>query len=555
MRIRTSLRARPAQVAALALGSLFAMARPTRAQAPDVPLAPPAPAAVQSTGAVLDTAELTPDEDAWVSSARSGDNFGGDSRLYIGERPGYGATRSLVGFRMGDLDKARAVTAAEFVLEHVGGGPAGDPARDIPLFRIDGSWKEGDVKWSNFPSTNADRLATLSVGVSSGVFRWRADKLTDLVQRWRLPKWQKRYLANRGLYVQGYEAGGSFRGFGSSESSQKPKLRLTHERDQKAPSAKLKPVPRYFNAKTADGATGRSKIKLTWDYDDPAPASGVAFFRLYSQRGGQPFVLEADTIEADNYELRGENGVEYGLVINAVDQAGNVEAQEPAEAITLVDHNGPQVFVQPLPPFSKGPLTLQIGGGDLPNGPGQVNAGIAWYDVFYRVNGGAWSTLALATTATTVALDNPIDGATYDFQARAFDKAENEQPLVPTTVQATTAIDRRAPVVTFAPVPGIDNPRFTVRWSGVDPAPGASGVARYDIQLSVNNGPWSDWATATTETARVFDGAFSNVYAFRGRAVDNVGNLGAYPREGQLFVGVLDRAKLTHHVMIPLVAR
>ncbi|MFN8424218.1 MAG: hypothetical protein U0470_12860 [Anaerolineae bacterium] len=234
--------------------------------------------------------------------------------------------------------------------------------------------------------------------------------------------------------------------------------------------------------------------------------------------------------------------MEYGLVINAVDQAGNVEPQEPAEAITLVDHDGPLVFVQPLPPFSKGPLTLQIGGGDLPNGPGQVNAGIAWYDVFYRVNGGAWSTLALATTATTVALDNLIDGATYDFQARAFDKAENEQPLVPTTVQATTAIDRRAPVVTFAPVPGIDNPRFTVRWSGVDPAPGASGVARYDIQLSVNNGPWSDWATATTETARVFDGAFSNVYAFRGRAVDNVGNQGAYPREGQLYVGVLDRA-------------
>ncbi|MEO8084763.1 MAG: DNRLRE domain-containing protein, partial [Ardenticatenales bacterium] len=447
------------------------------------------------------------------------------------------------------------VTAAEFVLEHVAGGPPGDPGRDVPLFRVDGSWKEGDVKWSNFPGANGDRLATVSVGVASGVFRWRSDKLTDLVQRWRLPKWQKRYLSDHGLYIQGYEAGGSFRSFGSSESSQEPKLRLTHERDTKPPSSQLKTVPRYFNAKTADGATGHSKIKLSWDYDDPAPASGVAFFRLYSQRNGQPFVLEADTIEADSFEFSGENGVEYGLAINAIDQAGNVEPQEPAEQITLVDHNAPQVFAKPLPPFSKDGFAVEIDGGDLPNGPGQVNAGIAWYDVFYRLNGGSWATLALATQATTVPLADPIDGATYDFQVRAFDKAENEQPLNPNIVQATTTIDRRAPIVSFTPVAGIDNPRFTVEWSGVDPLPGASGVARYDIQFSVNNGAWTDWVTASTVTSRVFEGAFSNVYAFRGRASDNVGNQGTYPREGQLFVGVLDRTRLTHHIQMPLVAR
>ncbi|MCC7019706.1 MAG: DNRLRE domain-containing protein [Ardenticatenales bacterium] len=533
----------------LLVGGPFLLASPVRADQPTAPLRE------SDVGAVLDTAELSATEDAWVSSARAGDNFGGDNRLYIGERPGYGAARSLVQFRMGDLDKARAVTAAEFVLENTTGGPTGDPARDVPIFRVDDSWDEGGVKWNNFPGTNGDRLATVSVGVGSGVHRWRSDKVTDLVQRWRLPKWQKRYLPNRGLFIQGYETGGSHRGFGSSESGQKPKLRLTHERDEKAPIGRLKAVPRYFNAKTADGATGQSKIKLSWDFEDPAPASGVAFFRLYSQRNNQPLVLEADSIEADQFEFRGDNGVEYALVINAVDQAGNVEPQEPAEALTLVDHQAPQVAAQPLPPFSRGTFNVVIGGGDLPNGPGQVNAGILWYDIVYRLNGGAWAPLVLQATSTAVAVTDPIDGATYDFHVRAFDKAENEQPLNLGVVQATTTIDRRPPVVTFTPVHGISNPRFSVQWAGVDPLPGASGVARYDIQFRIGGGVWTDWVTASTETSRVFEGAFSNVYSFRGRASDNVGNQGVYPNEAQLYVGVLDRATLTHQIRLPLVWR
>lgn len=532
---------------------------PARAQspAPSPWLAPPkpAPAGVQEAAAALDTADLGAAEDAWVSSARPGDNFGGDSRLYIGERPGYGATRTLVGFDMDDLDKGRAVTAVELVLENTGGGPAGDPARDVPIYRVDGSWSEGGVRWNNFPGSSGDRLATLAVGVSSGVYRWRSDKLTELVQRWRLPKWQPRHLNNGGLYVQGYETAGSHRAFGSSESSQRPKLRLTHERDTKTPLGKLNPVPRYFNGKTADGSTGRSKIKLSWTFDDPAPASGVSFFRLYSQRNGQPFVLEADTIEADTFELRGENGVEYGLVINAIDQAGNVEPQELAEVVTVVDHQAPQVFVQPLPPFSRGPVTLQIGGGDLPNGPGQVNSDILWYDIFYRPSGGAWAPLALQHGSTTLTVGEQLaEGVVYDFQARAFDKAENEQPIDPGGVQTLTAIDRRPPVVSFKPVPGVDNPRFTVQWAGVDPAPG-SGVARYDVQYRIDSGPWQDWLANTVETSRVFDGAFSHVYSFRGRATDHVGNQGIYPTAAQLYVGVLDRDLFTHAIRLPWLLR
>lgn len=557
---------------AAVLGAMFLaapVAPDVRAEAPEpsigsatAALAPPdrsdrpaAPLGVSDVGAVLETAELAAQDDAWVSSARAGDNFGGDSRLYIGDRPGYGATRTLVEFRMSDLDKARAVTGAEFVLENATGGPPGDPSRDVPIFRVDGSWEEGGVNWNNFPGSNGDRLATLAVGVSSGVYRWRSDKLTDLVVRWRLPKWQKRYLANRGLFVQGYEAGGSHRGFGSSESGQKPKLKLTHERDEKPPVGRLQSVPRYFNAATADGATGRSKIKLQWAFDDPAPASGVAFFRLYSQRNGAPFVLEADRIEADNFEFRGENGVEYGLVVNAVDQAGNVEPQELAEALTLVDHQPPDTFAQPLPAFSRGAFNVGIAGADLPSGAGQVNAGIAWYDVVHRVNGGPWVWSVLQAPAATFAVSNPIEGAKYEFQVRAFDKAANEERFDPDAVQAATTIDGRAPIVTFTPVAGVNNPRFTVQWTGVDPLPGASGVARYDVQYRVGGGAWTDLVTATTETSRAFDGTFSNVYSFRGRATDVAGNAGVYPSEAQLYVGVLDRATLPNHIRLPFLRR
>ncbi len=66
---------------------------------------------------------------------------------------------------------------------------------------------------------------------------------------------------------------------------------------------------------------------------------------------------------------------------------------------------------------------------------------------------------------------------------------------------------------------------FVVRWSGIDDW---NGIAGYDVQVSVDGGPWANWKTSTTATNDVWLGADGHGYAFRVRARDGKGNLGVY---------------------------
>jgi spore germination protein YaaH len=72
---------------------------------------------------------------------------------------------------------------------------------------------------------------------------------------------------------------------------------------------------------------------------------------------------------------------------------------------------------------------------------------------------------------------------------------------------------------------GQDNESFKVAWAGVDDW---NGVASYDVQVSTDGGAWSDWIVGTTATSSSFDGSSGHTYAFRVRATDGVGNVGAW---------------------------
>ena len=65
---------------------------------------------------------------------------------------------------------------------------------------------------------------------------------------------------------------------------------------------------------------------------------------------------------------------------------------------------------------------------------------------------------------------------------------------------------------------------FIVRWVGK----GSSPIASYDVQVSVNGGPWRTWRADTKATSDVFLGAHGVRYAFRVRARDGSGALGAF---------------------------
>ncbi len=74
---------------------------------------------------------------------------------------------------------------------------------------------------------------------------------------------------------------------------------------------------------------------------------------------------------------------------------------------------------------------------------------------------------------------------------------------------------------------------WQVSWSGIDPEPG-SGIATYDIQYRVDTGMWTDWLTATTETAAIFGPAapvevqYEHAYSFRVLVTDLTGNTSVY---------------------------
>ncbi len=65
---------------------------------------------------------------------------------------------------------------------------------------------------------------------------------------------------------------------------------------------------------------------------------------------------------------------------------------------------------------------------------------------------------------------------------------------------------------------------FPVSWIGED----ISGIASYDIQRSIDGGPWVAWLNATTQTSAFYLGAAGHGYAFRVRARDTKGNLSAW---------------------------
>ncbi len=89
--------------------------------------------------------------------------------------------------------------------------------------------------------------------------------------------------------------------------------------------------------------------------------------------------------------------------------------------------------------------------------------------------------------------------------------------------QALNTIDAGTPTSAVEALPPrVTSPRFEVRWGGHDD-PGGSGVASYDVHVSVDGGPFTPWLTATSEVRATFVGLPGRRYAFASVARDRVG--------------------------------
>ncbi len=99
--------------------------------------------------------------------------------------------------------------------------------------------------------------------------------------------------------------------------------------------------------------------------------------------------------------------------------------------------------------------------------------------------------------------------------------------------QARVTIDAVGPTSSVNPLPASVPLRdFTVSWAGTDDT-GGSGVAYFDVYVSVNQGAYALWQQRTTATQAVFSGEFGKTYAFYALATDNVGNRRPYQPTAQ----------------------
>jgi hypothetical protein len=83
--------------------------------------------------------------------------------------------------------------------------------------------------------------------------------------------------------------------------------------------------------------------------------------------------------------------------------------------------------------------------------------------------------------------------------------------------------DTNAPASAVVALPVISPASFAVEWSGDDGING-TGIAFFDIFVSVNGGAFSNWLAHTTLQSAIFAGVDGNTYAFYSRATDLAGN-------------------------------
>ncbi len=111
--------------------------------------------------------------------------------------------------------------------------------------------------------------------------------------------------------------------------------------------------------------------------------------------------------------------------------------------------------------------------------------------------------------------------------------------------------DTTAPTSAVAVLPAQSPPMFQVAWSGADT--NGSGVAFYDVFVSVNDGMFTPWLQHTPLTAAMFSAELGSRYAFYSVATDQQGNREAAPTTPDAATS----ATLTNQppVLAPLVAQ
>jgi hypothetical protein len=232
-----------------------------------------------------------------------------------------------------------------------------------------------------------------------------------------------------------------------------------------------------------------------------------------------------------SYQYSGANGNSYQFRAQASNNSGASFGPWSSASSTTVDTAAPSTTMNPLEQYTTSASFWVSWTGSDPGG-----SGVAFYNVQYQFNQGAWQTLISNISETSFYFQNAQTGA-YGFRVQAVDHAGNVQAW-PASAQASTIVlvNPLAVVQPFNP-PVLQSTApvtksFTVSWTGYTP-PGTY-LTSFTIRYRYNTGsswtPWTLWplspfpASQTSATFNWFDlGLPSNaMYQFQATAANNV---------------------------------
>jgi hypothetical protein len=89
--------------------------------------------------------------------------------------------------------------------------------------------------------------------------------------------------------------------------------------------------------------------------------------------------------------------------------------------------------------------------------------------------------------------------------------------------QSGSMLDTTPPASAVVALPSLSAPEFALMWNGAD-EPGGSGLAFFDVFVSANGGPFTNWLAHSSLGGAVFRGEPGVTYRFFTRATDSAGN-------------------------------
>jgi Tol biopolymer transport system component len=113
------------------------------------------------------------------------------------------------------------------------------------------------------------------------------------------------------------------------------------------------------------------------------------------------------------------------------------------------------------------------------------------------------------------------------------------------------SLDIQAPETRVLPLPAVSPSAFNIKYAFADP--GVAGLARVELQISIDGGPWTAWreSFAPGGGADYYGGTGGQAIAFRSRGVDKAGNVEPWPAQADAVTRIESEPPVIHLQALP----